>query len=297
MVTARFLLFTHTLLLIFAGMATAATAPEWQLQVFPHQLGSGKTVRVRAGYLPESPSVPFQGNILYFQGFADSMLNHDPLFGALAARGYRIVAFDYVGQGGSSGTMNASRIQEIPDLGDVAWQRFARPEPAHARRTILGWSTGGLAAYYAASRKRADVVILISPGLHLHALVGRMGQVTLETLTSRPPGTADDPHVDPIRPRSPFLVPRFALDLMKNSIASQSWTIDPAIRGLAILTGPLDRYVKAAPTEKTLRRSAPHFEIVSFPGSRHEVDNEVDSIRNGCVAAIVDFLQKSIVPR
>lgn len=278
-------------LLLFL-LPTLAFASEWQLEVFPHQLASGKTVRIRAGYLPESDSVPFRGNILYFQGFADSMLNHAPLFGALTARGYRIVAFDYAGQGGSGGSMNATRLRQIPDIGDAAWQRFARLAPGAGRKIILGWSTGGLAAYYAASVKRADAVILIAPGLHVRAVVGSFGRVTFDTLTSRPAGGPDDPHVDPIRPGSPLLVPLFAADLVRSSFSSRSWTIDPSIPGLAILTGDRDYYVKAVPTARDLRRNAPHFTHVSLPESLHEVDNEVDEIRSACLAAITSFLDK-----
>ena len=73
--------------------------------------------------------------------------------------------------------------------------------------------------------------------------------------------------------------------------SSRSWTVDPAIPGLAILTGEQDRYVKAAPTEKSLHRNAPHFKMVTFPHSLHEVDNEVDDIRKPCIKAIVDFLE------
>jgi hypothetical protein len=103
---------------------------------------------------------------------------------------------------------------------------------------------------------------------------------------------ADDPHVEPIRPRSPLLVPSFAANLLHTSSLSRSWVVGGNIPGLAILTGPLDRYVKAAPTEATLRRNAPHFRLLSLPASRHEVDNEVDSIRNTCAATIVDFLDR-----
>lgn len=278
------------ILLALLLLPSLARAADWQLEIFPHQLASGKTVRVRAGYLPEATNVPFRGNILYFEGFADSMLNHDPLFSALAARGYRVVAFDYPGQGGSGGSMNATRLKQIPDMGNAAWQRFARLEDGKARKIILGWSTGGLAAYYAASEKRADAVILIAPGLHVHAVVGSWGRVTFDTLTSRPAGVPGDPHVDPIRPGSPMLVPLFAGDLLKSSISSRWWKVDASIPGLAILTGDLDRYVKAEPTLRDLKKNASHFTLLSIPESLHEVDNEADPIRTRCIAAITEFL-------
>lgn len=57
--------------------------------------------KIRMGYYPEQGV--FKGNILYYEGLGDSMLNHAPLFEKLSQNGYRVIAFDYMGQGGSSG--------------------------------------------------------------------------------------------------------------------------------------------------------------------------------------------------
>src|SRR5690606_21112615 len=75
------------------------------------------TPTIRAGYLPHEGE--FKGNILYFQGLGDSMLNHDPLFLKISKAGYRIIAFDYMGQGGSTGKMDNTRIKYIPWIGEI----------------------------------------------------------------------------------------------------------------------------------------------------------------------------------
>ena len=263
----------------------------WLIEKLEYRTSCGKELEIRMGHLEEAGAVPFRGNILYYQGFADSMLNHDPLFTTLTDAGYRIVAFDYPGQGGSSGNMNNIDVMEITRIGDVVLERLERRTAAPGKKITLAWSTGGLAAYLAASRQEVDAVILIAPGIHVRALVGRFGAVTLPTLTSRPVGEGD-PHVDPIRPASPLLVPLFAARLLATSIRSHGWTIPASVKGLVVLTGAKDRYVKPGPTEKTLRRQAGHFEILSMPDSLHEVDNEVDTYRLPMLQAVLTFLHQ-----
>ena len=58
--------------------------------------------QIRAGFLKESDSKPFLGNVIFFEGLGDSMLNHRPLFDKLTNEGFRVIAFDYMGQGGSA---------------------------------------------------------------------------------------------------------------------------------------------------------------------------------------------------
>ncbi len=68
---------------------------------------------MRVGYSLETTKL--KGCILYLQGLADSIQNHAPYFSRLNDAGYRIIYFDYLGQGGSEGSMNDTRIQvELP---------------------------------------------------------------------------------------------------------------------------------------------------------------------------------------
>lgn len=146
---------------------------------------------IRNGYLEANPSVPFKGNVIYYEGLGDSMLNHMPLFRLLTDAGYRVIAFDYMGQGGSTGSMNDTRITTIGAIGRVIWNRQARDLANFPKHTIIGWSTGGLAAYSEASmRTDVDKVVLIAPGLvpnmlvgEQHPLRGQIDLITLSTLT------------------------------------------------------------------------------------------------------------------
>jgi alpha-beta hydrolase superfamily lysophospholipase len=255
---------------------------------------------IRAGYLQEDSAVPFKGNILYFEGLGDSMLNHQPLFEKLTHAGFRVIAFDYMGQGGSTGNMDDTRIEDIPRIGEIAWQKFARDVASYPKRTILGWSTGGLAAYFAASSGQADQVILIAPGIAANAKVGsqipkklEFDEITLSTLTHQTYSAKEfNPHVDAIRPPSPLVVPDFAVDLQLRAVAARNtWSIGSSVRGFVLLSGDVDTYVNAAKTRAALSRQAPQFEIRQYAGAFHEIDNEIPSISDQADSDILAFLQ------
>jgi pimeloyl-ACP methyl ester carboxylesterase len=69
-------------------------------------------IKLRAGHFPSKTHTP-KANVLYLEGLADSMFNHDRLVNTLSEAGYRIIAFDYPGQGGSEGSMDQTRITGI----------------------------------------------------------------------------------------------------------------------------------------------------------------------------------------
>ena len=183
------------ILIIFSSSVWASCPLPWVCEkvklAVPYSSVKGvrfAPVEIRAGYLPHKGE--FKGNILYFQGLGDSMLNHDPLFIKLSREGFRVIAFDYMGQGGSSGSMNKTRIQFIPWIGERIWNRFAYRKNEFQEKTVIGWSTGGLAAYLAATESKADKVILIAPGLAPRKIVGEgifnriPNEITLRTLTT-----------------------------------------------------------------------------------------------------------------
>jgi len=248
---------------------------------------------IRSGYLPER--APFRGNVMYFEGLGDSMLNHAPLFNKLTEAGFRVIAFDYMGQGGSTGSMNRTRIQYIPEIAKMAWSKWANPKVASV--SIIGWSTGGLAAYLATATFRIDKVVLIAPGIVPKFLVGEgltdwpLNHITIETLTTdRYNSRNSDPHVDPIKPESPLLVRDFALDLISQSKTARRMTISGDVQGFVLLSGDEDTYVKANGTRNILARNARHFIVKTYVGSLHEIDNERADIRNLAHADIIKFL-------
>lgn len=100
------------LLFICATAVQAGSFLPWRLGYKTLKVGWHQ-VDIRLGYLTANSAVPFKGNILYYQGLGDSILNHDPLFSVLTNAGYRVIAFDYMGQGGSDGSMNHTSITNI----------------------------------------------------------------------------------------------------------------------------------------------------------------------------------------
>lgn len=289
-------------LFFVSSFASAAVCPRpWVCSVdemtIPYTTTLTETTRftkaaIRSGYLPEKGS--FKGNILYLQGLGDSMLNHDPLFTKLSANGFRVIAFDYMGQGGSTGDMNNTRIKVISQIGGLIWKKWAK---ASGPVTLMGWSTGGLAAYLATTSFKIDRIILIAPGLVPNMIVGEgvtqwpINQISLATLTSDSySGLNSNPHVDPIRPGSPMVVLEFAKDLFFNAWESQRTMIPKTVQGFVLLSGKGDNYVNAAQTLKVIQRTAPHFKTVTYDGALHEIDNEKKLIREKAHSDIIQFL-------
>lgn len=252
-----------------------------------------KTVSIRAGYFKENDEVPFKGNILYLEGLGDSMLNHDPYFKVLSDEGYRVVAFDYMGQGGSQGSMNDTRLydksdsQSISVLAKSVYQKFKRDDGDQKVR-LIGWSTGGLAAYMLAAEGWADQVVLIAPGLAPKLIVGDKLKITMSTLTSATFGDSKDPHVDIIKPNSPLKVPFFATNLIATALSSSKMKIDPSVKGL-VFTGGDDRYVFHKRTSRLINKNASHFDLFHYPDAKHEIHNEVKTTRLDVYSKTVEF--------
>ncbi len=252
-------------------------------------------VKIRTGVYPAQGSIA--GRILYLEGLGDSMLNHQPLFERLSRVGYEVIAFDYMGQGGSSGSMDHTRIEQIAQLGNAVWKYYTKDQTDSAQKTVIGWSTGGLAAYFMASKGQADQVILIAPGIVPNKIVGEgllhwpLDEITLKTLTHAVyPAGAENPHYDPIYPNTPAAVMGFSLNLLTTSKKMQSVKIDKKVRGLVLLSGPSDTYVNAERTAKVLAKNASHFTVLSYPNAFHEIDNEVPKIQLRLQNDILNFL-------
>ncbi len=258
-------------------------------------------VQIRSGYLPENPQTSFKGNVIYYEGLGDSMVNHMPLFTQLTTKGYRVIAFDYMGQGGSSGSMNDTRISEISVLGDKIWTLYAREIQAIPTKIVIGWSTGGLAAYVQTlNMKNVDKVILIAPGISPNKIVGeqrpyefKFNLITLPTLTTQKyTAGIENPHVEPIKPTSPLEVPEFSLDLIQSSHAHRSGSVSKSVRGFVLLSGPKDTYVNADKTSTILRSSAPHFKVQVYDKALHEIDNEAEPTRSKAHQDILHFIEE-----
>lgn len=242
---------------------------------------------IRSGYLAENPEKPFLGNVIYYEGLGDSMLNHMPLFSKLTQAGFRVIAFDYMGQGESTGSMNDTRIRQIGVLGDEIWKLHARDLEHYPKKNIIGWSTGGLAAYEQA-RLKTDVnnIVLIVPGIAPYLIMGEQkilqgefNQITIASLTTQIYSHRNtSPHIDPIRPRSPLEVMSFARDLIQSSAENRNvaLTMNPQVNGLVLLSGSGDNYVDNEETLRILEQTAPWFRTRKYSRALHEIDNEAE---------------------
>lgn len=264
---------------------------------------------IRAGILRHTNS-EYKGTIMYLQGLGDSMLNHAPLFNFLNKHGHNIISFDYMGQGGSTGKMNSTRIHNINELSEIVWAQFEAPKK---KKILLGWSTGGLAAYRYAYKypDKTQAVILLAPGISPKMMVGEssnlacfMGYgylprsckllaITKASLTQNLFSNTEDPHIDKIKPDSPLDVPSFATNLLATAVNAKSWVISTQVKGMVYLSSDDDTYVDANKTIEILSRNARHFEHYQFGhGALHELDNELDIISNYLRKDILRFLNE-----
>jgi alpha-beta hydrolase superfamily lysophospholipase len=291
---------THQGLSIFSRKPSSALQPETEMMTIP-----GFRERLRTGIVMESAQKELKGCVLYLQGFSDSMMNHSPLFGQLSKSGFRVITFDYFGQGGSEGNMNATRVKsndgifaDISEIADRVWAKYSlQPGPSGLncgrKKFVLGWSTGGLAAYRMAHELKADAVILMTPGIKLGLIVGEKYSVTERSLTRA--ATSDHAKhifIEEIRPTNPLGVPFFTANLFKTSVQSQNLKISSSVPGLVLLSGDNDSYVYSAETEKVIRQNAPHFEIHKYEGALHALDNELPAVSADVHDRIVQFLLK-----
>lgn len=273
--------------------------------VYDTNVGRIGNIEMREGVTPQLASIPFKGCVLYLEGLGDSISNHIPLFSFLADNGYRVISFDYMGQGGSSGSMNDTTVNDYLGTGaqittqaKFFWGRHE--ECAKRPRLVIGWSTGGLAAYSLANEGWANAVVLIAPGIVPKKFVGESAHwawwefpfrpvITLETLTRNRFVNQWNPHVDPIKPDSPLKVPWFALNLLSTAKAARSWKIPPTVAGLVFLSSNSDTYVDARKTAQVLRMNAPLFTVIQEQGALHEIDNELPTAANDLRSTAVKF--------
>lgn len=266
-----------------------------------------RDANLRTGYYRESSQTEFKGCVLYLEGLADSVANQQPLFHHLSENGYRTVFFDYMGQGGSEGSMNNSRVLDpinnslqLSTQAQFVWNKYAEGCKS-SKKIVIGWSTGGLVSYKMAHDGWADAVILIAPGIHTKLFVGEASQnpgdlltfqqvISERTLTRNTFSEGSNPHVEPVKPNSPAKVPLFAANLVAASKVSQSWKISEKVKGLVFLSGVEDTYVDREATVATLKKNASHFKVVSYDGALHEIQNEIPEVAFDMYQKTTQFL-------
>lgn len=288
-------------------------------RMIPYDTVIDGKINLRSGFMLESTNILFKACVMYLPGLGDSIMNHQPLFQHLSNNGYRVITFDYMGQGGSEGEMNSTRLASlIPpnypkalEIGEQArfiWNYYSQdninqPQTCkNSKKIVMGWSTGGLATFKLANDKWAEQVILIAPGIFPKTFVGESAQnssiflSSQDVITERTLTTQDysrnipNPHKDPIKPTSPIRVPLFAADLIFTSKLSHTWKISDSIPGLVFLSGDNDTYVDRIPTQELINKNNPHFEVITYEKALHEIDNETKEITNDMYSRIIYFL-------
>ena len=281
----------------------------------------------RMGYMLEAKDSKFKGCVIYLEGLGDSIRNHDPLFNKLTNAGYRVLMFDYLGQGGSDGDMSSTRVRadgdpypkfadyEIGEQARFVWKRYSDTnDPVYNRsclgspKRVIGWSTGGLAAYKLAYENWAEVIVMIAPGISPNPCNGEVALdnpsipkcmarslvtkrvISQRTLTTNRFENQANPHLDPIKPLSPLAAPEFAMNLLATAyLNAHFWKINPSVSGLTFFAGPLDTYADTASAMKVMKKNAPTIQFVTYPKALHEVDNEIPEIANDMHAKTIEF--------
>jgi len=270
----------------------------------------------RVGMFPESKEAAFKGCVMYLEGFGDSIQNHYPLFNKLRLAGYRVISFDYQGQGGSEGSMNDVRLlsdrpeMEIGEQAKRLWDFYSRPNNSYFDRTckdskkrVIGWSTGGLAAYILANQKWADTYVLINPALTPRLCVGESASNCLANLVSSDivsertlTGVTRDPqhdmHLDPVKPTSAIAQPLFVTNLITSAFFARTWKIDPATMRMLVMISPHDDlYVDGDKLTGIFVDSGAWYRLISYEDGHHELDNDMSpKVFNDVHRRIIDFL-------
>lgn len=284
---------------------------------------------LRSGYFLEEGEL--KGCALYLQGLGDSIRNHTPFFKALNQAGYRVISFDYMGQGGSEGRMNKTRVStsfppdvtapmlnryrnkgmyyEIGHQAQFIWDKYKGINNSlgqnceNSKKLVIGWSTGGLAAYKMAKDLIADAVVLIAPGIHVKTMIGEADThpaklfllqdvITERTLTRNKYINSSNPHLDPVKPTSPAHIPQFSGNLYLTSKRSQTWKISDQVPGIVFLSGVEDTYVDRDKTIDTISKNAAHFSLISYEGALHELDNELTEVTEDLYSRTIRFLDR-----
>lgn len=277
-------------------------------------------VKIRSGFYPHQGT--FKGNILYLPGLGDSILNHKRLFEALSLQGYRVVSFDYPGQGGgseatgSTGKMSHTRIESIPIIAEEVWKKFANDTENFPEKTVIGWSTGGLAAYLHGDEIGATKLVLLAPPIGVQDLIVGEGlktlpidRMTIESLTSDPNcvNGKDSPYVEEAKPSSPFLAFSFGIHLLKRG--HNAAEAAPPKAPTLVLLGEKDNYVNSKKVQDIVTENAQKAKnaaeqpdkmaiaqknstvIKIIPGAKHALDNEREEL--GIIPMIVNFVKNN----
>ena len=133
----------------------------------PIALRTADGVRLRAVSWPRAAGTPPRGRVLLLQGRAEFIEKYYEIVGALRARGFAVVTFDWRGQGGSDRALADSRLGHVRHFADFRLDYEAAREHAagDAPLIVLAHSMGGAIALAGAAEGwlRADRLVCTNP--------------------------------------------------------------------------------------------------------------------------------------
>ncbi len=268
-----------------------------------------RTMNLNVGeYLPSTQTIV--GDIFYLHGFADTFSNHRALFHEWTDAGFRVLAFDYPGHGGTRTLNPKININDFNFEGLMTLaNQVERIKRQDANRPLLlaGWSTGGLLAVrmiqkgnLAKLSRRPQGMILFAPGISVNAVVGRqsfrypLGEVTFETLTHN----EDTRGLAAPFPRSPGDAPLFASNLFYHSLASQGNAYPAQIPTLVFVAGDsTDKYVPSSKVTRWVKGLPGQAVGVQCPNARHWLDNELPEYGGEEVRAAAKVFAEKILTK
>lgn len=229
---------------------------------------------------------------MYLPGFGDSFLNHIPFFDILAREGYEIIGFDYPGSGSARGSLSKMRIignkeYELRTITKLIWETLATNKE---KKVALSWCIGSLVAIQLAHEGWLTHSIMLAPSYK-----SRMGTIFLldreKHLSSV--NKNEDNHIMPIRPRNPLQVLPFSFNIKISARKIERLKIPQMVKGLVFATADKDKFIHGGEyLRKRVRETAPHFEMVDFSDSKHEIHNESIEIRNRALQKIIHWLSQ-----
>lgn len=196
-----------------------------------------------------------RGDVMFFPGFADCKDNHDALFRAWVAKGYRVISFNYP----EHGTEPKCKGLVFDTLTMKSIRTIAKQVESHVRGktpagkagplTLAGWSTGGLMAAKAEKEdwftdRKPQAMVLFAPAISVDLNPFKNREVQLETLA---PGAKLK---CPIQPKAPETI-GLGGEIAKSTLFKD---YSPRVPTLSVLASDKDDYVDAVMVKDWTRR-------------------------------------------
>lgn len=247
-------------------------------------------------FLPENPI----GTLFILHGYFDHVGTLSYMINAALENRYAVFAYDLPGHGKSAGERgDISGFNNNAVLLNNIAAKYSRslPKPYH----LVGFSTGGSIALehtQLSSQSPFDKTVLVSPLIrHTHWGWGKFAYGVfspfLKTVRSRPKKNSSNAEylafakTDPLRNNRVSF--RFLKDLYQwNKELKKASSIDADI---LVVQGESDKVVKWKYNLPLLKSKANKLKIHTVPEGKHQLFNEVETMRKEVFAVIFNYLE------